>query len=89
LRKIFSMPSKNPQCQTVCTIEERIARAMPDRAPYIGAIGRFGATSDSTVHAGIEALRTAVARHAKNSVKSVAAMTEFVLPWLLEEGKTV
>ena len=63
--------------------------AFSDMALYVGAASRFGATSDSTVHAVIEALCAAVARHAKNSVKSAAAMTEFVLPWLLEEGKTV
>jgi len=58
-----------------------------DLTLYLSAPSRFGATSDSTIHAVIEALCAAVARHAKNSVKSAAAMTEFVLPWLHQESK--
>lgn len=61
--------------------------ALGDLTLYLPAPSRFNATSDSTVHAVIEALCAAVARHAKNSVKSAAAMTEFVLPWLHQEGK--
>jgi len=59
-----------------------------DMTLYLPAPSRFNATSDSTIHAVIEALCAAVARHAKNSIKSAAAMTEFVLPWLHQEGKT-
>lgn len=59
-----------------------------DLTLYLQTPSRFNATSDSTVHAVIEALCAAVARHAKNSVKTAAAMTEFVLPWLHREGKT-
>ena len=62
--------------------------ALGDLTLYLPAPSRFSATSDSTVHAVIEALCAAVARHAKNSVKSAAAMTEFVLPWLHQEGKS-
>lgn len=62
--------------------------ALGDMTLYLQATSRFNATSDSTIHAVIEALCAAVARHAKNSVKSAAAMTEFVLPWLHQEGKT-
>ena len=62
--------------------------ALGDLTLYLPAPSRFNATSDSTVHAVIEALCAAVARHAKNSVKSAAAMTEFVLPWLHQEGKS-
>jgi DNA-binding MurR/RpiR family transcriptional regulator len=54
---------------------------------YIPSPSRFAATSDSSTHAVIEALCAAVARQAKNSVKSAASMTEFVLPWLHQEGK--
>ena len=61
--------------------------ALGDLTLYLPAPSRFNATSDSTVHAVIEALCAAVARHAKNSVKSAAAMTEFVLPWLHQQGK--
>lgn len=61
--------------------------ALGDLTLYLQAGSRFNATSDSTVHAVIEALCAAVARNAKNSVKSAAAMTEFVLPWLHREGK--
>jgi DNA-binding MurR/RpiR family transcriptional regulator len=60
---------------------------LADLALYIPAASRFAATSDSTAHAVIEALCAAVARHAKNSVKAAASMTEFVLPWLHQEGK--
>ncbi|MDR2614168.1 MAG: MurR/RpiR family transcriptional regulator [Candidatus Accumulibacter sp.] len=52
---------------------------------YVPAASRFTATSNSTIHAVIEALCAAVARHARNSVKSAAAMTEAVLPWLYRE----
>ena len=62
--------------------------ALGDLTLYLQAGSRFSANSDSTIHAVIEALCAAVARHAKNSVKSAAAMTEFVLPWLHHEGKT-
>ena len=62
--------------------------ALADHALYLQSANGFGATSDATVHALIEALCAAVARHSKNSVKSAAAMTEFVLPWLYKEGKT-
>ena len=58
-----------------------------DLALYTQAASRFTATSDSTVHAVVEALAAAVARNARNSVKAAASMTEFVLPWLCEEGK--
>lgn len=62
--------------------------ALGDLTLYLPAPSRFNATSDSTVHAVIEALCAAVARHAKKSIKSAAAMTEFVLPWLHQEGKS-
>jgi DNA-binding MurR/RpiR family transcriptional regulator len=58
-----------------------------DLTLYISSASRFAATSDSTTHAVIEALCAAVARQAKNSVKSAASMTEFVLPWLHQEDK--
>ncbi|MDR1709015.1 MAG: MurR/RpiR family transcriptional regulator [Candidatus Accumulibacter sp.] len=60
---------------------------LADLALYVQAASRFNATSNSTIHAVIEALCAAVARQAKNPVKSAAAMTELVLPWLLREGK--
>jgi DNA-binding MurR/RpiR family transcriptional regulator len=60
--------------------------ALGDINIYIPSSSRFNATSDSTVHAMIEALCVAVARRAKNSVQSAASMTEFVLPWLHQEG---
>jgi hypothetical protein len=53
---------------------------------YVQSASRFNATSDSTTLAVIEALCATVARHAKSSVKSAAAMTESVLPWLMQEG---
>ena len=62
--------------------------ALGDLTLYVQAASRFNATSDSTIHAVIEALCAAVAHHAKNSVKSAAAMTEFVLPWLHQQGKS-
>ena len=62
--------------------------ALGDLTLYLQAPSRFSATSDATIHAVIEALCAAVARHAKNSLKSAAAMTEFVLPWLYQEGKS-
>ena len=62
--------------------------ALSDLTLYLQVPSRFNASSDSTIHAVIEALCAAVARHAKNSVKSAAAMTEFVLPWLHQEGKS-
>jgi DNA-binding MurR/RpiR family transcriptional regulator len=62
--------------------------ALGDINIYIPSSSRFNATSDSTVHAMIEALCVAVAHRAKNSVKSAASMTEFVLPWLHQEGKS-
>ena len=68
------------------TAQDTIA-ALADLTLYLQATSRFNATSDSTIHAIIEALCAAVARHAKNSVKSAAAMTEFVLPWLHQQGK--
>ncbi|MDR1934170.1 MAG: MurR/RpiR family transcriptional regulator [Candidatus Accumulibacter sp.] len=58
-----------------------------DLSLYVRAASRFNATSNSTIHAVIEALCAAVARHAKHSVKSAAAMTESVLPWLMQEGR--
>ncbi len=58
-----------------------------DLTLYIESASRFAATSDATAHAVIEALCAAVARQAKNSVKAAASMTEFVLPWLHEEGR--
>ncbi len=61
--------------------------ALGDITLYIQSASRFNATSDSTAHAVIEALCAAVARYAKNSVKSAASMTEFVLPWLHQEGQ--
>lgn len=61
--------------------------ALGDLNLYLQASSRFGATSDASIHAAIEALIAAVARHAKNSVKSAAAMTEVVLPWLHQESK--
>jgi DNA-binding MurR/RpiR family transcriptional regulator len=61
--------------------------AFGDLTLYIESASRFAATSDATAHAVIEALCAAVARYAKNSVKSAASMTEFVLPWLYQEGK--
>jgi len=61
--------------------------ALGDLTLYIQSASRFNATSDSTAHAVIEALCVAVARSAKNSVKAAAAMTEFVLPWLYQEGQ--
>ena len=61
--------------------------ALGDINIFIPSISRFNATSDSTVHAVIEALCAAVAHRAKNSLKSAASMTEFVLPWLHQEGK--
>ncbi len=61
--------------------------ALGDINLYIPSASRFNATSDSTVHAMIEALCVAVAHRTKNSVKSVAAMTELVLPWLHQEEK--
>lgn len=61
--------------------------AIGDINLYIPSSSRFNATSDSTVHALIEALCATVAHHAKNSVKSAASMTEFVLPWLHQEGR--
>ena len=63
--------------------------ALGDLTLYLPAPSRFNATSDSTIRAVIESLCAAVARHAKNSVKSAATMTEFVLPWLHQEGKSV
>ena len=62
--------------------------SLGDLTLYLQAGSRFNAASDSTVHSLIEALCAAVARHAKNSLKSAAAMTEFVLTWLHQEGKT-
>lgn len=62
--------------------------AFCDQALYVPAPSRFSPNSDASVHAVIEALCAAVAHRAKNSVKSAAAMTEFVLPWLYPEGKT-
>lgn len=59
--------------------------ALGDINLYIPSSSRFNATSDSTVYAVIEALCVAVAHRAKNSVKSAASMTEFVLPWLYHE----
>ena len=59
-----------------------------DMALYIHSSSRFSATSDAANHAVIEALCAAVARYAKNSVNSAASMTEFVLPWLYQEGKS-
>jgi len=56
--------------------------ALGDLTLYLQTNSGFGATSDATIYAVIEALCAAVARRAKNSVKSAAAMTEFVLPWL-------
>ncbi|MDR1662446.1 MAG: MurR/RpiR family transcriptional regulator [Azoarcus sp.] len=53
---------------------------------YVSAASRFAATSNSTIHAAIEALCAAVAHHARHSVKSAAALTEAVLPWLYGEG---
>jgi DNA-binding MurR/RpiR family transcriptional regulator len=55
---------------------------------YVQTASRFSVTSDSTILAVIEALCAAVARHAKSSVKSAAAMTESVLPWLMQEGRS-
>lgn len=60
--------------------------ALGDITLYIQSASRFNATSDSTAHAVIEALCVAVARCARNSVESAAAMTEFVLPWLHQDG---
>lgn len=60
---------------------------LSDLTLYLHATSRFSANSDSTIHAVIEALCAAVARQAKNSFKSATAMTEFVLPWLHQEGK--
>ncbi len=62
--------------------------ALADLALYVQAFSRFNATSDSTVCVVIEALCAAVAHRAKNSIKSAAAMTEFVLPWLHQEGRS-
>lgn len=61
--------------------------ALGDLTLYIQSASRFAATSDATAHAVIEALCAAVARYAKNSVKSAASMTEFALPWLYQEGQ--
>ena len=57
-----------------------------DLTLYLPAPSRFNASSDATVHALIEALCAAVARRAKNSINSVSAMTEVVLPWLHREA---
>ena len=62
--------------------------AFGDLNLFIESASRFAATSDATAHVVIEALCAAVARYAKNSVKSAASMTEFALPWLYQEGKT-
>ncbi len=62
--------------------------ALGDINLYIPSASRFTATSDSTVHAVIEALCATVAHRAKNSIKSAASMTEYVLPWLHQEGKS-
>lgn len=61
--------------------------ALGDITLYVQSASRFNATSDATAHAVIEALCIAVARSAKSSVKAAAAMTEFVLPWLHQEGR--
>ncbi|GHU27279.1 transcriptional regulator [Betaproteobacteria bacterium] len=58
-----------------------------DLTLYVQSASRFNATSDSTTLAVIEALCATVARHAKSSIKSAAAMTESVLPWLMQEGR--
>lgn len=62
--------------------------ALGDINLYVPSASRFTATSDSSVYAVIEALCAAVAHRAKNSVKSAASMTEFVLPWLHHERPT-
>ncbi|MDR2451045.1 MAG: MurR/RpiR family transcriptional regulator [Candidatus Accumulibacter sp.] len=61
--------------------------ALGDLRLFLMATSRFAATSNSTLLAVIEALCAAVARRAKNSVKSAADVTEFVLPWLTQEDR--
>ncbi|MDR2787968.1 MAG: MurR/RpiR family transcriptional regulator [Candidatus Accumulibacter sp.] len=61
--------------------------ALGDLTLLLAATSRFAAASNSTLLAVIEALCAAVARRARNSVKSAADATEFIRPWLIQEDK--
>ena len=87
--KVAPGPAKEIGYALVTLTEAGLASplaALGDIMLYIQSASRFNATSDSTAHAVIEALCVAVARCARNSVESAAAMTEFVLPWLHQDG---
>lgn len=61
---------------------------LADLALFVESSSRFGATSDSTVCVVIEALSAAVAHQTKNSIKTAATVSEFVLPWLHQDGRS-
>ena len=87
---VIARKAKECGARIVALTDSPISPLAPFGEPtlYVPAAGRFAVTSNSTIHAVIEALCAAVAHHAKNSVESSVAMTEAVLPWLYEEGNS-